>query len=117
MINYAGTKFKYAIAGKGFKTKKEICAEARHHLGGMTRHELTGMARNFFLDLLKHHDEWKMKTAGTHDNDIHLVYENMFCVANKPSWGIRLYFGDERFRGDDISWTHASKMIPVPGRS
>lgn len=104
---------KYYIDNEYFATKNQVKSKVRSLLGPYKKAKkpLDGKARSFLFDLLKHHDEWNNKTQGRPDDEINLVFENMWVVANQPSYGLRIYFGDDLYRGDDISWVHAVLML------
>lgn len=103
----------YTIDNTSYKTKKEITSEAQQLFGEWkpNRSPLDGKSRSFFLSLLKHHDEWKRKTKGADDDQIILQPENVRAHEGKHSYGLRLYFGSNKFPGEGISWRHAIKCL------
>ena len=100
---------KYQLNDTFYATKKQVTDTAIQFFGPWkpNREPLTGEARSFFLSLLKQHDGWKRKTQGRSDDEIHLKPEYMGIGSNQTSYGLRLYFGNDMYRGDDISWRHA----------
>ncbi len=104
---------KYRLGGLEFSTKKQVTDKARELFGPWVtnRSYLVNDARAFFLDLLKFHDEWKVKTQNRTDEEINLRPESMWSEWEKPSYGLRIYFGSDNYRGSDISWRHAVSML------
>ena len=107
-------KNKYEIAGLRFSTKKSLTQIARQTFTSKwTRKSeaLQGAEREFFLALLKHHDEWHIKTQGRPDSQIILKPESAWVEHRSNTIGLRIYFEPDNFRGDDISWLHAVKCL------
>lgn len=106
-------KPKYKIASLTFTSKTQLTQVAKVLFGPWKngREPFTGEAKEFFIDLLRHHHQWNEKTQGRSIDQIHLQPESMWSEYQRPTYGIRLYFGAEKFRGDDISWHQAIKDL------
>ena len=107
-------KDKYQLAGLRFQTKKQVQDKARELFGEWkpNRPPLAGLARDFFLSLLSHHDEWTKKLQKLKPEQVDLQPEYLTPYqTGKGSYGIRLVDRNSGIKFDDISWVYACRCL------